>query len=170
MQRQDITKTGNSHSTLLDQLTKTAQATEKKSKPFLDFVLEVAKERKPTLKEIFSQANLAAKMAQLDDPDFFSKGDAPMGGEMGDMGETGQASPDAHVAEDVEGAKKHLVDALIAMCGGAEEAKACIDASREPQPGEEQALPESGPGMEPAMGPAMGPEPAAEMPAPMPMM
>lgn len=68
-----------------------------------------------------------------------------------------QEAPE-QVAEDTEGAKSHLASALIALCGGVEEAKACIDASSEPTAGE---MPEPT-GMEQ---PDQNPSP---MPMPMP--
>lgn len=142
-------KTGNQHSNFLSQFAEIAKntkiAAKGETKSFTD-IINFPAPKQPTLREIFQ------KTAQFNDmpeesPNMGSDlGTEPMG-EMGDVGESTQ------VAEDTEGAKSHLANALIALCGGIEEAKACLDASGEPTAGEMTE----------------GNTPPQEMPAPMEM-
>lgn len=147
-------KTGNQHSDFLSQFAEIAKntktAAKKETKSFAD-IINFPAPKQPTLREIFQKAAQFNDMPE-ETPDMGSDLGAEPMGEMGDMGEGEQ------VAEDTEGAKSHLANALIALCGGIEEAKACLDASGEPTAGE---IPEGGM-ME-------GDTPPQEMPAPMEM-
>lgn len=136
-------RTGNNHSSLLDQFVKVAQGFQDKNENFNNFVQSIAK--KPLKK--------TAQFNQPPTPD--------MGPEIGSdpanpIGADGAPPADGGIGQDTEGAKRSLVEALIALCGGPEEAKACIDANQSPEAGELPAE-DSAP-----------PEPM-EMPAPMPM-
>ena len=146
MQKQDITKTGNQHSTLLDQMMKTAANVEKAKEqtPFKDFVIRIAKEKKPSLKEVLAQF--------MEDPKPMPEipGEPPVGESPEDalLREEGPA--------DTTDARSAWANLGVALCGGVEEAHACLDEMAGPG---EETIEEPG-------GDIMETQPA-EMPAPM---
>ena len=103
-----MNKTGNLHSSLLDEMTKIAQAKpeSKAEVAFLDEVLK--KPAQPSLKEIIAQFGQEPEMAP---PAMGEVPDAPMSDE----------------GADTEGAKRGLCEALKALCGSIEEAHTCLD-------------------------------------------
>ena len=133
-----MNKIGNLHSALLDALTKTAA---KKDQPAFDINEILRKQPKPpTLQELFAEAvrnsgKNVKRTAQFDSMPGDELGGAP-GGELGDMpGDEGPPPPMDSAPEDEgipgeedenSGVKQHLVDALIELCGSAEEASQCI--------------------------------------------
>lgn len=133
-------KIGNSHSSLADKLAQFNNP----AKPKVEFTAQTQK----SLQEIFAQFNAAPEPEITDSVDPAS---TPI--------------PDSNsesVGADIETAKQDLVKALIALCGGAEEAKACIDASSQPA---DPNTPPTDPATE-----TLGQEPSPmPMPAPMGM-
>jgi hypothetical protein len=151
-------KMGNNHSDLLDSLLKSAEQVQRKEEPrhiaFAEKLFGVLKEAqdKPSLKEVIAGAMLKTSMnsrivangrrrtAQFNDPgledpamppggsDAGAPGgfDAGLGGELSDSGAEGELGG---AGDEKEKASKSVAQALIDLCGGPEEAKACIDAA-----------------------------------------
>ncbi len=162
MQKQDITKIGNKHSTLLDQMMKTAANVEnaKEQTPFKDFVIRIAKEKKPGLKEVLAQFMEDPKPL----PDI--PGEAPGGGLPGEapLPEEGMDG----MGDDNTEAKSAWANLGIALCGDIESAHACLDEMA--GPGEETMEEPGGDIMETAPAEMPAPVDAAPMDAaPMPM-
>lgn len=126
-----ISRFGNNSSKVLDSLVEQAnkEAEKQESPSFEKIASNVLSQNKQTLKDVLAQLEVDPG---LDD----------------DMGELpGEVGGDMPTDEgDTDGAKRGLVDALIALCGGPEEAKACLDEYSTDLPGEDtmEGLPEEG--------------------------
>lgn len=128
-------KIGNSHSSLLNALS--ASKKEPTAPAFdLTAILKSAAKKEPTLKEILAQFNL---------PDDSMESAPPSAST-----DTSLTPQTENTEPDTEGAKSNLCQALIALCGGVEEAKACLDAASSPQPGETGEMPAPAPDTTPA--------------------
>lgn len=144
MSTQDAKKTGNNHSTLLDSLIEAAEKAAPKAEKstFADSCIKIASVTPPTLQETLqkmaSQVTHEKRMRkqaqmELDSPP------ADMGAEPDFDGMAGGAEPpmDEPMAEpmdeggNVEDAKQALADALIALCGGVDQAMDCLQGGGE---------------------------------------
>ena len=172
-----MNKQGNQNSPLLDSFLKIAAANPPKAKsPFT----VSASVKQPTIEDIFKDVLKIGKNikrtaqipTELGTPEMSPEmsGDPELGeGMLGTEEELG--SELGEVEADTEGAKQGLVDALIALCGGAEQACECITSlSAEGSP--EGEMPELEPGMEGGLGDEIGgeapvDEPMSDMASPM---
>lgn len=159
----DAKRTGNSHSTLLDQLIKAAEDAAPKTEKiaFADHCIKIASEPPASLQDTLNKMareanrqNKLRKQAQMDigrsmgksmeSPMGESDG-SPMGSPMGGMDggmedssmdpdfdgmlDDSMEAPEAANEPDIDGVKQSLTDALISLCGGVEEAVACLQGS-----------------------------------------
>ena len=143
MNNQDAKKIGNQHSSLLDQLIKAAEGVKPKEVTlFKDTIIKIASDTPPTLKETLDKVVQDAKkhtkimkQAQFNappvsaEPNFDEMASGSPEIEEPGLGEAGLGEAGEGNGEDMEGAKQHLVDALVSLCGGTEQAIESIQSS-----------------------------------------
>jgi hypothetical protein len=155
MTNQDVQKTGNQHSPLLDQLIKAAEDVKPKEiTPFKDTIIKIASETPPSLRETLTKVaqdldkhKKILKPAQFDAPPVPDEPNFDAMAEGTDEGFGDDAGLEGDM-EDLEGAKQHLADALVALCGSVDDAVACLQGGQDSF-GEEEAGAELGDDMVP---------------------
>lgn len=159
-----ISKLGNNHSDILSSIMN-VQPTKTEQSSFQKIAQSILSQpEKPTLKQVFAQFEEMGDSVVDADPVGNTMGAEPVDGPMDD------GSTDT-VTEEI---KQKLADALIAACGGVEEAKQCLDSlglgSEEPLPDEMGGMDEMGTDSMGTDGMGMDvPSPANDMASPMEM-
>lgn len=121
-----INKLGNTHSDVIGNFVKSAASNKPTpSKQFSDIVSGIFAQDKPkTLRDVLAQLDFESDTV---DPAESAMGSPEMGGMPGEEDLGGDMGMEEETPDVNEDAKRGIIDALIALCGGVEEAKQCLD-------------------------------------------